>query len=291
MDRRADGGRYSLIGADREEDDMARKKQPPPVVACGFCGTSAELRPEEHIPEDWELVSTDSGQEWRACDSCLGIITSGEPWRCMSCDTPISRAVASFLFCSDLCQYMGQSVRYRRRIEMDGRADDPLVQLALRQREAWLFAGKVYKPRLVPQQREAAFAAKGRSCTLCGAPATDIDHIDGGGGNDLDNLQPLCQACHLEKSDRSLRPLSPEDPAYAAYCEREMDYLARVAVPTPSRACDDEEHWNTLWRSFQRARRLKDEIGEWMQAASECEEAATEEDWLYDMDEVRHRVH
>src|SRR5207247_1972646 len=137
-------------------------------------------------------------------------IVGEKPWLCMSCDAAISSSGASLLFCTDLCQSMAQSVRYRRRIEKDGRIDDPLVQLALRQREAWLFAGKVYKPRLTEQQREAAFAAKGRSCALCGAPATDIDHIDGGAGNELDNLRPLCRACHLEKSDRSMQLLSPE---------------------------------------------------------------------------------
>lgn len=41
------------------------------------------------------------------------------------------------------------------------------------------------------------------ACVVCGAPATDVDHITPkrlGGQDALDNLQPLCHACHARKT-------------------------------------------------------------------------------------------
>ena len=46
-------------------------------------------------------------------------------------------------------------------------------------------------------------------CRACGMPASDIDHItpikDGGDKLSLDNLQPLCKACHNKKTTRERR--------------------------------------------------------------------------------------
>lgn len=41
------------------------------------------------------------------------------------------------------------------------------------------------------------------ACVVCGAPATDVDHIiakRAGGKDSLENLQPLCGACHRRKT-------------------------------------------------------------------------------------------
>ena len=46
------------------------------------------------------------------------------------------------------------------------------------------------------------------ACAVCGAPATDVDHITPkrlGGEDVLDNLQPLCHACHTRKTMRERR--------------------------------------------------------------------------------------
>ena len=47
--------------------------------------------------------------------------------------------------------------------------------------------------------RRQVFARYGRVCHVCGAPATDIDHIipiADDGGDELGNLRPACQKCN-----------------------------------------------------------------------------------------------
>lgn len=51
--------------------------------------------------------------------------------------------------------------------------------------------------------RKQAFTQYGRSCWTCGDIATEIDHIlelDAGGSDSIENLQPLCKACHAVKT-------------------------------------------------------------------------------------------
>lgn len=48
-------------------------------------------------------------------------------------------------------------------------------------------------------------------CRLCGAPATEVDHIvplRAGGTNELSNLQPLCKSCHSRKTGREKHVVS-----------------------------------------------------------------------------------
>ncbi len=43
------------------------------------------------------------------------------------------------------------------------------------------------------------------ACAVCGAPATDVDHItpkSRGGRDAMENLQSLCHACHTRKTNR-----------------------------------------------------------------------------------------
>lgn len=39
-------------------------------------------------------------------------------------------------------------------------------------------------------------------CVLCGAPGTDVDHIDRFGPHDLWNLRLLCHPCHMRRTGR-----------------------------------------------------------------------------------------
>lgn len=65
------------------------------------------------------------------------------------------------------------------------------------------------KSRLPPnwlQLRKEVFELKGRLClmlkdgVICGAEASDIDHIVPNDDDSIDNLQPVCRACHKRKS-------------------------------------------------------------------------------------------
>jgi 5-methylcytosine-specific restriction enzyme A len=53
--------------------------------------------------------------------------------------------------------------------------------------------------------RAACLARDGYTCQLCGAVATDADHIvphAAGGLDTLENLRALCHRCHLRETGR-----------------------------------------------------------------------------------------
>jgi len=55
------------------------------------------------------------------------------------------------------------------------------------------------------KQRELVFRTKGHDCYICGEWATAIDHVISakrGGGNDLENLEPICKSCNSKKGSR-----------------------------------------------------------------------------------------
>lgn len=43
-------------------------------------------------------------------------------------------------------------------------------------------------------------ARDGQRCRLCGAPATEVDHVVAGDDHSLANLRALCRRCHARKS-------------------------------------------------------------------------------------------
>ncbi len=56
------------------------------------------------------------------------------------------------------------------------------------------------------KQRLRVLARDGWTCTYCGEPATEVDHViprKVGGGHDMDNLVASCRACNLRKGARS----------------------------------------------------------------------------------------
>jgi 5-methylcytosine-specific restriction protein A len=53
----------------------------------------------------------------------------------------------------------------------------------------------------------AAYLAEHPDCAQCGAPTTDVDHLDGQGplgpaGHDPLNLRALCHSCHSARTAR-----------------------------------------------------------------------------------------
>lgn len=55
------------------------------------------------------------------------------------------------------------------------------------------------------KQRGVVFRTYGDACLKCGDKATEVDHIielAQGGTDEIENLQPLCTACHKAKTAR-----------------------------------------------------------------------------------------
>jgi 5-methylcytosine-specific restriction endonuclease McrA len=177
-----------------------------------------------------------------------------EPWLCVGCANPTDR----LLFCNALCAETARVVRYRRRIERDRRIRKPDVKAALAIREAYVLWGETPRPRLTEDQRAAVFASRGRLCEICGASATEIDHIVSAhlAGSELGNLRPLCSECHRAKTLDSPMPWDTQSPAAIASHERRREaYEARWRARPPLRACDEEELWPRSWATVARRRR------------------------------------
>jgi hypothetical protein len=67
------------------------------------------------------------------------------------------------------------------------------------------FGGREAMPPGWPELRLACLTRDHWRCVLCGAPATDADHIvprSEGGPNTLANLRALCHPCHLRETGR-----------------------------------------------------------------------------------------
>lgn len=239
-----------------------------------------DLEPADHGWPCAALVDELGNPVFDAPD-CLGIV-----------EYPDSRRSARLVWCSDYCGRVASLVRYRRRVEREGRhqrvADSEDVLNALWRKESDLLIGEFYQPHLTPKQREDIFGSKGRSCLVCGKPATDIDHIVPGGGDAPKNLQPLCASCHLAKTadQRGLYTHVPKNVAKASDAElgallgsqlfqrakssgigifaltskqhiaRYAAYLARVYADPP-RPCDDEETWPETERGIRKERRAE----------------------------------
>ncbi len=167
---------------------------------------------------------------------------------CQNCDAQLTlqQARRGKLFCSEKCQQTAKTVRYGRATLLDGRYhQDPLVRQAIDMRIAHILGGGYPEKarHLSPEQREAIFTRDDRRCRLCGAPATDIDHI-AGSSSDPENLQALCKPCNMAKARANFRSATPEEAAEGNAIR------ARITAERPVRLCDDEKKWDELWREI-----------------------------------------
>src|SRR5260221_1330313 len=128
----------------------------------------------------------------------------------------------------------------------DGRFErDPQAREAIEIRIIMILGGG-YPARdrsLSQKQREAIFTRDGRVCRLCGAPATEIDHINGS-SSDPDNLQAVCGSCNIAKAKSNTRPATTEEEAEG------NTIMARIRAKHPARLCDDETKWDKIWREI-----------------------------------------
>lgn len=55
-------------------------------------------------------------------------------------------------------------------------------------------------PRDWPRIRASVLERDGGACVMCGAPATDVDHVDPSGPHEAGNLRSLCRTCHMRRT-------------------------------------------------------------------------------------------
>ena len=176
---------------------------------------------------------------------------------CANCGNEVSRPA---LYCSDLCTQTADVVRYVRRCLSDGRVERPDVQEGIGSKLLMLTAdGYPKKARNVSEARRAeVFARDNFKCVLCGADATQIDHINGH-SDDPSNLRAVCRTCNITEAFNNARTVTPEsDPGLYSYIEGLFRTLAdRIAHAAPLRACDDETAWNAAQKRLMPRRRIR----------------------------------
>jgi len=161
--------------------------------------------------------------------------------RCANCGS--QTRIESPLYCSELCLETAKAIRYVRSKIAEGTADRPDIAEAIEMKMASILGGGYpTKARQVPTAvRRAAFERDGNTCQLCGAQATEIDHV-AGSSNDPANLRALCKPCNMRLAQAQFVPAGPEDRKVAARIR------LRIQASAPARLCDDHVNWNELWR-------------------------------------------
>jgi hypothetical protein len=165
---------------------------------------------------------------------------------CVNCDGEMSvgQAMNGDLFCSKLCQYTAETIRYARRSIKNGNYNrDPLVRETIDIRIGAFISNESRYPyeerKLTPAQREAIFIRDEHVCQLCGGKATEIDHINGS-SSDPSNLRAVCKPCNMGRLE--LVPASPEQARIIRVV------WERINSPEPMRECDDDVVWPNVWR-------------------------------------------
>ncbi|MGH8607354.1 MAG: HNH endonuclease [Gammaproteobacteria bacterium] len=175
-------------------------------------------------------------------------------FQCLNCD---AKLLSSGLYCpTGPCREEAEFVRYVRRCKKDGRIDQPDVQEAIQIRLAWVQAGgyRQLGRDISRKIREAVTARDGGRCVKCRAPANEIDHIHDS-SDELENLQLLCHACHIEKTMAGMAVISPDDARYEKYREIQLRLFERIDAKRPKRICDGEVSWSTQYHGFMKQAR------------------------------------
>ena len=165
-----------------------------------------------------------------------------DPLTCPNCGCPIELTRSPY--CSVLCKESSAFVRQFRAGIVDGTVFDHERQIAFGQNLWFLLGGgRPLRQFLIPPKtRLQVFERSDYKCTLCGAEATEIDHI-GTGCNRSINLRAVCEACCRAKPFGDLRVTDT-----AEFIERREEFAARIGGDAPIKCCDDAASWD--WRSY-----------------------------------------
>ena len=158
---------------------------------------------------------------------------------CVECGAAIVLTKHAKLYCSEVCRQTLKLIHYGRAVVADGRIErDPTIEEALQMRIAQILGGGYHEVlrRVPPALRAQIFERDGGRCVLCGAPATQIDHI-AGDANTPENLRAACGACNLGMAQAHLVPAPPKKAAVADHL------LERIFGPAPLFPRDDETAW------------------------------------------------
>ena len=179
-------------------------------------------------------------------------IFRGNELSCVNCSGPVDPTEQSnLLFCSDFCRDEAKFVRYVRKALWDRRAKSLDIQEAIGTKLLMLYQGGYPSERKMPLKlREEIMVRDGYTCRICGAPATDIDHIYGS-SNDPGNLQALCKDCNGRKMEKNAKTVSPDTDfeRWNAIKSQENRLARRTSSPVPLQLSDSEE-WGKAWRKL-----------------------------------------
>lgn len=177
---------------------------------------------------------------------------------CAECGGNVT-SPSSVIYCSERCGQIAATARFIRKAVCDGRGEtDEALVIGLGTRLISHFKGG-YPARaraLGRTQREAVFVRDGRNCTLCGAPADQVDHVHGN-SSDPSNLRATCASCNRQLAMTMMaKPTRKQQDEFlelaAAIC---CDLAERAAAPVPTRCCDDDERWSAAEPGLRMARR------------------------------------
>ncbi len=171
--------------------------------------------------------------------------------RCMNCGKEFGQAS---LFCRDFCKQQAKLVRYVRKAISEKRIASPDVQEGIGIK-LWLLTGEGYptSERSVPEKRRKEIFERDRyTCSLCGRPADQMDHI-AGNSDDPSNLRALCGECNRRGAFRNAREPTREEAKN--FKSAFLDMAKRIAAPEPTLPCDDPERWDKSWRAIRNSRR------------------------------------
>jgi hypothetical protein len=176
---------------------------------------------------------------------------TGEDWiECVNCGLPLTQLVRPYLFCSDLCQKEAHTVRYARRVLRDGRIERPDVREAVQIQLAFVVSGG-YPSRereLSKEQRHAVFQRDKSCCRLCGAQATQIDHIGPPIAGEINHPDSLRRSVTRATVRRRCLRFVPS--LIRSGGERRKTCDCVIYSPSPLRISDDDKAWPTVWRQL-----------------------------------------
>ena len=175
---------------------------------------------------------------------------------CFVCGNDTTERGRHLLYCSPGCQYFARVIRHIRVLVDSGVPlnEGQIIGIG-QQAYPWVSNGQGYYRYVPKATRLEVFARDEQTCQSCGAPATDIDHIEGGSA-ELENLQALCAKCNRQKMLSNLVPITDESKRQeiAIRIGRIAEYVANPIAPGKG---FEHENWNDRRKFYSRQRKSR----------------------------------